>query len=146
MRQLELNRMGTSGYVGSLFPPSPRSVVSFASAHGSPSMAVLLWQALSGSPKYGSPKYGSPKYGSPKYGRLAVDHEQVKPDVLVLGKALSGGVYPVSAVLASDEVELQSTPLQPHHISTLSRSAHVSALPPTHPRARPLTHTHPRTH
>ncbi|HNQ12945.1 MAG TPA: ornithine--oxo-acid transaminase [Bacteroidia bacterium] len=35
---------------------------------------------------------------------LACDHEQVKPDVLVLGKAMSGGVYPVSAVLSSDEV------------------------------------------
>lgn len=41
---------------------------------------------------------------------LAVDHEQVKPDVLVLGKALSGGVYPVSAVLASDEVMLTVSP------------------------------------
>ncbi|HLW41693.1 MAG TPA: ornithine--oxo-acid transaminase, partial [Flavobacterium sp.] len=35
---------------------------------------------------------------------LAVDHENVKPDVLVLGKALSGGMYPVSAVLANDEI------------------------------------------
>lgn len=35
---------------------------------------------------------------------LAVDHENVKPDVLILGKAISGGVYPVSAVLANDEV------------------------------------------
>ena len=35
---------------------------------------------------------------------LAVDHENVRPDVLVLGKAISGGVYPVSAVLADDEV------------------------------------------
>ena len=35
---------------------------------------------------------------------------QVKPDVLVLGKALSGGVYPVSAVLASDEVMLTIAP------------------------------------
>ncbi|HET8854810.1 MAG TPA: aminotransferase class III-fold pyridoxal phosphate-dependent enzyme, partial [Salinimicrobium sp.] len=35
---------------------------------------------------------------------LAVDHENVRPDVLVLGKAISGGVYPVSAVLANDEV------------------------------------------
>tara|TARA_B100000795_G_scaffold58183_1_gene38679 strand:+ start:115 stop:480 length:366 start_codon:yes stop_codon:yes gene_type:complete len=34
----------------------------------------------------------------------------VKPDVLVLGKALSGGVYPVSAVLASDEVMLTVSP------------------------------------
>ncbi|MDR6300358.1 ornithine--oxo-acid transaminase [Mesonia maritima] len=35
---------------------------------------------------------------------LAVDHEDVKPDMITLGKALSGGVYPVSAVLANDEV------------------------------------------
>ena len=35
---------------------------------------------------------------------LAVDHENVKPDILVLGKALSGGVYPVSAVLANDDI------------------------------------------
>ena len=35
---------------------------------------------------------------------LAVDHENVKPDVLILGKAISGGVYPVSAVLADNEV------------------------------------------
>lgn len=32
--------------------------------------------------------------------RLAVDHECVRPDILVLGKALSGGLYPISAVLA----------------------------------------------
>jgi ornithine--oxo-acid transaminase len=37
---------------------------------------------------------------------LACDHEQVKPDILILGKALSGGVMPVSAVLANDEVML----------------------------------------
>ncbi|GIJ94248.1 ornithine--oxo-acid transaminase [Capnocytophaga stomatis] len=36
--------------------------------------------------------------------RLAVDHENVKPDMLVLGKALSGGAYPVSAVLADDHI------------------------------------------
>lgn len=35
---------------------------------------------------------------------LAVHHENVQPDILILGKALSGGVYPVSAVLASDEI------------------------------------------
>ena len=35
---------------------------------------------------------------------LAVNHENVKPDVLILGKALSGGAYPVSAVLANDEI------------------------------------------
>uniref|UniRef100_A0A7S3QKE3 Ornithine aminotransferase n=1 Tax=Dunaliella tertiolecta TaxID=3047 RepID=A0A7S3QKE3_DUNTE len=37
---------------------------------------------------------------------LASDWEAVKPDLLVLGKALSGGVYPVSAVLARDEIML----------------------------------------
>ena len=35
---------------------------------------------------------------------LACDHENVKPDILILGKAISGGVFPVSAVLANDEV------------------------------------------
>ena len=35
---------------------------------------------------------------------LAVNHENVQPDVLVLGKAISGGVYPVSAVLANDAI------------------------------------------
>ncbi len=37
---------------------------------------------------------------------LACDHENVKPDVLILGKAISGGVFPVSAVLADDDVML----------------------------------------
>lgn len=41
---------------------------------------------------------------------LACDHEGVKPDVLILGKALSGGVLPVSAVLASHEVMLTLKP------------------------------------
>lgn len=35
---------------------------------------------------------------------LAVDHENVIPDILILGKALSGGVYPVSAVLANNHI------------------------------------------
>lgn len=35
---------------------------------------------------------------------LACDHEKVKPDVLILGKALSGGVYPVSAVFANNDI------------------------------------------
>lgn len=35
---------------------------------------------------------------------LAVNHENVKPDILILGKALSGGAYPVSAVLANDNI------------------------------------------
>ncbi|MFD1162416.1 MULTISPECIES: ornithine--oxo-acid transaminase [Hwangdonia] len=35
---------------------------------------------------------------------LAVNHENVNPDILILGKALSGGAYPVSAVLANDNI------------------------------------------
>ncbi|RFC54311.1 ornithine--oxo-acid transaminase [Brumimicrobium aurantiacum] len=43
--------------------------------------------------------------GIARTGRiLACNHEDVKPDILVLGKAISGGVYPVSAILADDEV------------------------------------------
>ncbi len=41
---------------------------------------------------------------------LACDHENVKPDILVLGKALSGGVLPVSAVLSSNEIMLTIKP------------------------------------
>lgn len=37
---------------------------------------------------------------------LALDHYGIKPDILILGKALSGGVLPVSAVLANDEIML----------------------------------------
>lgn len=35
---------------------------------------------------------------------LAVNHENVQPDILILGKAISGGAYPVSAVLANDSI------------------------------------------
>lgn len=41
---------------------------------------------------------------------LACDHEGVKPDILILGKAISGGVFPVSAVLADDDVMLVIKP------------------------------------
>ena len=41
---------------------------------------------------------------------LACNHEQVRPDILILGKALSGGVLPVSAVLADDEIMLTIKP------------------------------------
>lgn len=41
---------------------------------------------------------------------LACDHENVKPDILILGKALSGGVLPVSAVLANDDVMMNIKP------------------------------------
>lgn len=43
---------------------------------------------------------------------LACDHENVRPDVLILGKALSGGVIPISAVLADDEIMLTIKPGQ----------------------------------
>ncbi|XP_076759367.1 ornithine aminotransferase, mitochondrial [Xylocopa sonorina] len=36
--------------------------------------------------------------------RLAVDHENQRPDILVLGKALSGGMYPVSGILADEQI------------------------------------------
>ena len=41
---------------------------------------------------------------------LACDHEGVRPDILILGKALSGGVLPVSAVLADDEIMMTIKP------------------------------------
>lgn len=41
---------------------------------------------------------------------LACDHENVRPDILILGKALSGGTMPVSAVLADDDIMLTIKP------------------------------------
>ena len=41
---------------------------------------------------------------------LACDHENVRPDILILGKALSGGILPISAVLADDEIMLTIQP------------------------------------
>lgn len=43
---------------------------------------------------------------------LACDHEGVRPDILILGKAISGGMYPVSAVFADDDVMLLIKPGQ----------------------------------
>lgn len=49
--------------------------------------------------------------GLARTGRmLAVDHENVRPDILILGKALSGGMMPVSAVLCDDEIMLTIKP------------------------------------
>jgi ornithine--oxo-acid transaminase len=49
--------------------------------------------------------------GIARTGRmLACDHEGVRPDILILGKALSGGAMPVSAVLADDEIMLTIKP------------------------------------
>ena len=41
---------------------------------------------------------------------LACDHENVRPDILILGKAISGGMLPVSCVLADDEIMLTIKP------------------------------------
>lgn len=41
---------------------------------------------------------------------LACDHEEVRPDILILGKAISGGMLPVSCVLADDEIMLTIKP------------------------------------
>jgi len=41
---------------------------------------------------------------------LCVDHENVRPDIVVLGKALAGGIYPVSAVLSNNEVMMTILP------------------------------------
>lgn len=41
---------------------------------------------------------------------LACDHENVRPDILILGKAISGGILPVSCVLADDEIMLTIKP------------------------------------
>jgi len=49
--------------------------------------------------------------GLSRTGRLlCCDHENVRPDILILGKALSGGTLPVSAVLADDEIMLTIQP------------------------------------
>ncbi len=51
--------------------------------------------------------------GLARTGRmLASDHEDIRPDMIILGKALSGGVYPISAVLADDEIMLTIKPGQ----------------------------------
>jgi ornithine--oxo-acid transaminase len=57
---------------------------------------------------------------------LASDHEGVHPDLLILGKALSGGFYPVSAVLTSDEVMLTIRPGQ--HGSTFGGNPMACAV------------------
>jgi ornithine--oxo-acid transaminase len=57
---------------------------------------------------------------------LCCDHENVKPDILLLGKALSGGTFPVSAVLSSDEIMLTIKPGE--HGSTFGGSPLASVV------------------
>ncbi|MGG5507816.1 MULTISPECIES: ornithine--oxo-acid transaminase [unclassified Myroides] len=57
---------------------------------------------------------------------LAIQHENVKADILVLGKALSGGAYPISAVLADDEIMKVIKPGQ--HGSTFGGNPMAAAI------------------
>jgi ornithine--oxo-acid transaminase len=57
---------------------------------------------------------------------LACDHEDVRPDLLILGKALSGGVLPVSVVLADDEIMLVLKPGE--HGSTFGGNPLAAAI------------------
>ena len=59
---------------------------------------------------------------------LCVEHEGIRPDVVLLGKALSGGVYPVSAVLADKDLMLCIRPGE--HGSTYGGCASSSIPPP----------------
>ena len=61
--------------------------------------------------------------------RLATDYEDARPDILILGKALSGGVYPVSAILADDELMLCIKPGQ--HGSTFGGNPLAAAVAKT---------------
>ncbi len=57
---------------------------------------------------------------------LACEHEQVRPDIVILGKALSGGIMPVSAVLCDDDIMLTIQPGE--HGSTYGGNPLASAL------------------
>ena len=61
---------------------------------------------------------------------LAIDHENVHADILILGKALSGGTLPVSAVLANDDIMLNIQPGQ--HGSTYGGNALACAVALSH--------------
>ena len=60
---------------------------------------------------------------------LATDFEDARPDILILGKALSGGVLPVSAVLADDEIMMCIKPGE--HVSTYGGNALACAVAKT---------------
>lgn len=65
--------------------------------------------------------------GFGRTGKLfACDHDEVKPDILIVGKALGGGVYPVSAILADDHIMDVFTPGD--HGSTFGGNPLASAV------------------
>jgi hypothetical protein len=79
---------------------------------GLPMKSRRGWDAR-GSTPVNFPKHAPRSFLTPVgLRRLCIDHENVKADILVLGKALSGGTIPVSAVLARDEVMLCIKPGQ----------------------------------
>ena len=61
--------------------------------------------------------------------KIACEHEEVKPDILILGKALSGGLLPISAVLADDDIMLCIQPGQ--HGSTFGGNPLACAIAQT---------------
>ena len=61
--------------------------------------------------------------------KIACAHEEVKPDILILGKALSGGLFPISAVLADDDIMLCIQPGQ--HGSTFGGNPLACAIAET---------------
>lgn len=61
--------------------------------------------------------------------KIACEHEEVKPDILILGKALSGGLLPISAVLAHDDIMLCIQPGQ--HGSTFGGNPLACAIAQT---------------
>ena len=69
---------------------------------------------------------------------LATDYEKARPDILVLGKALSGGVFPVSAVLADDEVMMCIGPGE--HGSTFGGNPLACAV--AHAALEAVSYTH----
>ncbi len=63
--------------------------------------------------------------GLGRTGRLVTcDYDCVRPDILVLGKSLSGGTYPISAVLADDDVRLETAAVCP--CSALLNTLHAA--------------------
>jgi glutamate-1-semialdehyde aminotransferase len=74
---------------------------------------------------------------------LACDHEGVRPDILILGKALSGGTLPVSAVLADDEIMLTIQQQRENGIyDTISNEIERRTMLGVLPRGTPFIHAY----
>jgi ornithine--oxo-acid transaminase len=64
----------------------------------------------------------------PFFRMLCCDHESVRPDIVTLGKALSGGFYPISAVLADNEIMLTIKPGQVSFIFLLYLLEYITII------------------